>query len=275
MGTVGDALGAFLDDAGRRNLRPGTIKQKRYAILRLARWLGRDPLSATGDDLTRFLDRLDKPEARATELSHLRSFFRWALVEGRIGSDPTIRLVRPRVPRRLPRPMPDGDLTVAIDTAPERVRPWLMLAAYAGLRACEIASLRAEDLLWANDPPLIVVGEGKGGHAGVVPMAPVLEPELRRLPGRGWLFLRLDGKPGPVKPHLVSHRANDHLHGLGITHTLHSIRHWFGTKAYRASGRDLRQTQELMRHQSPVSTAIYSWMDPDEAAETVASLPML
>ena len=80
MGVRDDALAAFLDEAGRRNLRPGTIQQKRYCILRLARWMGRAPLTATHDDLVAFLDRLDKPEARATELSHLRTFYRWAVI---------------------------------------------------------------------------------------------------------------------------------------------------------------------------------------------------
>lgn len=273
--TTGPAVAAFIEDARRRNLRPGTITQKRYALGRLARWLHAPLLEATHEDLTAYLDRLDKPESRATELSHLRSFYRWAVVEGLLTVDPTARLIRPRVPRRLPRPMPDGDLAVALDLAPERIRPWLLLAAYAGLRACEVAPLRAEDLLWANDPPLILVGEGKGGHMGAVPMAPLLADELRALPSRGWLFTYRDGRPGHVPPHLVSSRANRYLRDLGITHTFHTLRHWFGTQTLRANGGDLRQSQELMRHQSPVSTAIYTWVDPKAAAVTVGALPVL
>lgn len=41
------------------------------------------------------------------------------------------------------------------------------------------------------------------------------------------------------------------------------------------NGGDLRQSQELMRHQSPVSTAIYTWVDPKAAAVTVGALPVL
>lgn len=276
MGQEARTVARFLDDGRRRNLRPGTLEQKGRALVRLARHL--DPagiLDATHDELVAFLDRLEHAEARATETSHLRTFYRWAMIEGLISVDPSARLIRPRVPRRLPRPMPDNDLRMAIDLAPDRIRPCFLLAAYAGLRACEISRLRGVDVLWGNTPPMLVVDEGKGGHSGAVPLHPVLEVELRQLPERGWLFPRRDGRPGPMPPHLISHYCNDHLHGLGISHTLHTIRHWFGTKSLQANGGNLRETQELMRHQSPVSTAIYTWVDPGAAAETVASLPAL
>ena len=126
----GGLIGRFLDDARRRNLRPGTINQKRLALRRLYRAVHPTPLlDVTHDHLVAHLDRLDQPESRATETSHLRTFYRWCVIEGLLDVDPTARLIRPRVPRRLPRPMPTADLAVAIDTAPERVRPWLVLAA--------------------------------------------------------------------------------------------------------------------------------------------------
>ena len=232
-------------------------------------------LTLSHDDIEAHLDRLDKPESRATELSHLRSFYKWAVLEGLLVVDPTARLIRPRVPRRLPRPIPDNDLAVALEMAPDRVRPMLFLAAYAGLRACEIAPLRAEDIMLANDPPLIVIDQGKGGHMGAVPMCSVLAAEMQRLSSRGWLFTRRDGNAGHIPAHQVSHLCNRYLHGIGIGHTLHTLRHWFGTQTLRANNGDLRQTQELMRHQSPVSTAIYTWVNPADAAKTVELLPTL
>lgn len=272
----GELVGRFLDDCRRRNLRPGTITQKRNALRRLYRAVQPTPLlDVTYQQLVEFLDRLDQPESRATETSHLRSFYRWALLEQLIDIDPAARLIRPRVPRRLPRPMPSNDLAVALDTAPDRVRPWLVLAAYGGLRACEISGLRACDLMWDNQPPLLVVDQGKGGHARAVPMGPPVAAELAGHPRSGWLFPRRDGQPGPTPPHLISRLTNEHLHGLGITHTLHTLRHWFATETLRINGGDLRQTQELLGHQSPVSTAIYTWVDPKAAAATVAELPVL
>lgn len=49
-------------------------------------------------------------------------------------------------------------------------------------------------------------------------------------------------------------------------------RHRFATAVYQTSGRDLRTTQELMRHATPVSTAIYTWIDPADGAAAVHNL---
>ncbi len=269
-----DIVRRHLTHLAYRNLRPGTIAQRRRALTRLTRSLGGTSLlEATTDELLAFLDRPMQPEGRATEISHLRGFYRWAVLEGFTDADPTMRLVRPRLRRRLPRPIPDGDLAMAFDLAPERVRVMLHLAAYAGLRACEIAGLRGEDVLLDQRPPLLLVAEGKGGGMSSVPLAPVLVDLLAAMPRRGWLFGRRDGRPGPLPAHRVSQVANLYLHSIGIDHTLHTCRHWFGSHAYRTTGRDLRATQELLRHRSPVSTAIYTFVDPGPLVDAVAALP--
>ncbi len=90
----------------------------------------------------------------------MRGFYRWAHTHGLVERDPTYLLHRPALPRRLPRPIPDDRLAVALDRASARVRPWLYLAAYAGLRCCEIARGRSDD--WQRDLGVIVV-VGKGG----------------------------------------------------------------------------------------------------------------
>ena len=83
---------------------------------------------------------------------------------------------------------------------------------------------------------------------------------------------RRDGQPGPVRPHLVSHLANNYLHDMGITHTLHTLRHWFGTNLHQAAGGDLRVTQEGMRHRSPVTTAGYAWVGASDVAAAVGRI---
>lgn len=253
---------------------------RRYALLRLARFIDRDPVTATAAEIGAFRDRLTRagrplqPSSQGAELAHLRAFFKWALLEEPplVAVDPMLRVPLPKLPRWLPHPIPEHELALAIETARDRIRPFYFLAAYAGLRACEIAPLRGEDIWWHQDPELIVIRRGKGGDPGTMPIGPVLRQVLLELPRRGWLFPKVDGT-GPLKPWSVSQLANEHLHSTGSSHTLHSCRHRFGTLVYRLSGGDLRLTQEMMRHRSPVSTAVYTQVDQSHAAGVVGSLP--
>lgn len=266
MGMVED----HLRHIRRRNLRPSTIQQRRRALVRLGR--SHDLARVSTEEIEDWLDgRSLGPEGRATEISHLRGFYKWANMEGRLDHDPTIRLVRPKIPRRLPRPTSEGDLRMAVELAPEPLRSMLMLGSFAGLRACEVAGLCGEHI--RREERVILVAEGKGGGMSSVPVAPDLEPTIRRLPESGPCFLLSDGRQ--MQPHNVSYKCNNYLHSLGIDSTFHQLRHRFGTAVYEASGRDLRATQELMRHRSPVSTAIYTWVSPGHLADAVGNLPSL
>jgi integrase len=172
--------------------------------------------------------------------------------------------------------MPEGDLRRALDEAPDRIRLMLWLAAHAGLRACEIAQLRVEHVQLDAVPPVIIVQESKGGGMSSVAMSPTLVEMARELmPRSGFLFPRMDGGAGPLPPHRVSQLVNQYLHRKHIVHTLHTARHWYGTAFYKASGRDLRATQEAMRHLSPVSTSLYTWVDPGDLSTSAARLPTL
>lgn len=267
-------LAEHLETLALRNLRASTIYQRRRTIMRLARYLGDvGLLDVSAEELSDFLSRPLSAESRATEISHLRSFYRWAWKTRRTGEDLGDHLERPKLARRLPRPAEPADLAHAIEEANERVRPWLYLAAFAGLRCHEIAHLRREDVLDHHEPPVLVVVDGKGGRQRVVPLAVELVEELRRwdLPRSGWLFTRRDGLDGPVAPHTVSHIGARHLRACGVPATMHQLRHLFGTTMYRRT-RDLRVVQELLGHSSPATTAGYAAWSPEAAAVAVRDL---
>jgi site-specific recombinase XerD len=269
------AVGRHLQDLGTRNLRPGTIYQRRTVLGRLRRFLEpTELLDAHPEDLSAFLARASlKPESRATETSHVRQFYSWAVDHELLEQSPARHLRRPRVARRIPRPIERDDFLYAVDQAGERVRPWLMLAAYAGLRAGEIAQLRAEDIHTHLDPPVIIVLNGKGGRQRVIPIAGELLEDMAtwQVPRHGWLFLRRDDQPGHLPPHLVTKHAAAHLRACGIDCTIHQLRHLFGTEMYRRT-RDLRMVQELLGHANPATTAGYAAWSPTEAAKALEGL---
>jgi integrase len=208
-------------------------------------------------------------------VSHAAQFYGWAVAQGLAGSNPAALLAVPRRPRRLPRPIPTDDLMAALEGAPRRIRPWMVLGAWAGLRAKEVALLRAECLVLAGCPVLLVASDAtKGIHERTVPLCDFAVAELRAagIPRRGWVFGRADGQPGPNAPHTVSHLVNEYLRSLGIPATMHQLRHWFLTEAYQESG-DLRLVQELAGHRDPATTAGYTAYSPGRAAEVVNAIP--
>lgn len=255
-----------------RNLRPLYIETRGQVLNRLENHVAGDPLVATLDDLRAYLNRGLAPGTIAVEVAHLRGFYRWALLEGLIPTDPTLRLDRPKRPPAQPRPISRQDLAAVLGVACDHIRPMLYLAAYAGLRACEIAPLRGEHLLLRDDPPILIVAEGKGGVSGAVPISPTLEPVVRALPPRGWCFPRLDGNPGHLSRSRVCQLTNGLLHGIGIDATLHQLRHFFITEIYRAT-HDIRVAQKLARHASSKTTDGYTYISDVDTIAAVAQIP--
>lgn len=70
----------------------------------------------------------------------------------------------------------------------------------------------------------------------------------------------------------VSQLSNEYLRSLGITSTLHKLRHWAGTEALEASG-NLRLVGDLLGHVEMSSTQVYTKVRPIALHELVESLP--
>jgi integrase/recombinase XerC len=213
----------------------------------------------------------------ASYVCHAREFYRWAVTAGLRDDNPAAKLPIPRTGRRLPRPVGEPDLMRALALAGPRIRPWLVLAGWCGLRAKEIAYLKRESIMETVMPPVLLVATDatKGRTERVVPLCAFAVAELAAagLPASGYAFRRADGRPGCNEPWMISHMCNEHLHGCGISETLHQLRHRFGTMTYRAT-HDLRAVQELMGHASPVTTAGYAAFDSAGALAAVESLPV-
>lgn len=249
-----------------------SLVQRRSSVLRAAEHvMGVALAKATPDHVTALMrfeqDRGMCDATRHVYAGHLRAFYGWAVANGHARRNPVLGAAVPRRPRYLPRPIPDKLLIEAFASAAPRVRMILALAAMGGLRACEIARLRREDVIDHTDTPRLFV-HGKGDKQRVVSLSASLLAELHAygMPRRGPIIRRWDGVNGHVSPSLVSSAANDHLHSLGISDTLHSLRHWSATTLYRDT-KDIRLVQETLGHGSPATTAIYAdWASEDQPA---------
>lgn len=221
---------------------------------------------ATGDELAVLLATDGwTAQTRATYRQHICRFFPWAVEHGWIDFDPSTRLRRPRVPAGVPDPPPDEQVAAALRLG----WPWrlhVILAAFAGLRCCEIATVAREDITQVR---LRVTG--KGGKTRLVPTDPYVWQAVAGKPA-GPVARHPDGRP--ATPAWVSCRTAEHLHRHGLPFTLHRLRDWFATKALDHCG-DLRVVQELLGHSSPATTAVYTQVSDRRKAAAVAGLPRL
>lgn len=239
-------------------------------LRRVQRAIGKPLLMATTTDYAHWYTDLTGrvgPDGCISELRGTRAFYQWAIRNGHTATDPTRLLIAPAATFRRPHPIGEDDLRAALRAAePARVLPTLILAAYAGLRAHEIASLHTDHI---EGDCLVIVG--KGSRERVVDIHPAVELVLATLP-LGWMFPYRDGRPGHIGAWLVSQSANRHLHACGIDSTLHKLRHRFASLAYQSS-HDLLMVQGLLGHSSPKTTAMYASFDRSQTRTVVCGLP--
>jgi integrase len=261
-----------------RGFSPNTIYGRQRALARLGAVLPVPVLDATAADLAAWREAMNlTPSSVRWYVSSVYQFYVWVVEQGIRDDNPAARLPVPKAPRRLPRPIGEEALMDALASAPPRIRLWLVLAGWCGLRACEIAGLRRESVMETLTPPVLIVAENatKGRGERVLPLPDFVVAELAAfgLPARSYVFPRADGGRGPNRPWTISHLASEHLHRCGYSDTLHSLRHRYISAAYKAS-HDLRLCQELAGHRSPETTAGYAAYDNGAAADAVNALPV-
>ncbi len=273
--TPEDPLANFAAYMRLRGLREATIRSRTYTLRRLeARLRPAGLLDATRSGLEAWQAAQHMSSASLrTRTTQVRAFYVWALRTELITSDPSARLVMPKVPRTLPRPISEEDLALALACASTRIRPWLVLAGWCGLRAGEIARLQRQDVLDQASPPVLVVRNGKGGKDRAVPLPRVVIDELHRarMPSRGPLFGRADGQHGTPTAQRVSAAVALHMDTIGVEATCHSLRHRYATLAYQIT-RDLLLVQNLLGHADPAQTAGYAQINPEAPDELLSAL---
>jgi site-specific recombinase XerD len=188
---------------------------------------------------------------RHTYFGHLSGYYRWAFAARYLRENPMIRMLHPPEGDRIPDPASESELAHALAELKEQ--PWRMavrLAAYAGLRCCEIVKLRREH---CNEHILRVVG--KGGRMRTVSMAPTLWDRIQDRP-RGLVCVGARGQA--LTAQMLTQMQGPIWRAIGQDgQHLHRFRHRFATNLLR-NGADIRTVQELMGHKSIVSTQTYT-----------------
>lgn len=204
---------------------------------------------------------------RYTYAGHIFEFCRWAHAIGALPEDPTAGLRRPRQPASLPRPATDAEWALVL-AAPEPILTAGLLAGLAGLRRKEIVGTAREHIT----KELIIIPRAKGGDPQTVPCHPAIWEHVRdRPPGP----LLVDRRGRPMTREQLSATVSRWARSVGLNRWgLHRLRHRFGTEIQREY-RDLRVTQECLRHRSVTSTQVYTQVTDQQRRAAITSLPWI
>ena len=237
-----------------------------------------DVVRATFDDLQAFVfdtfKDITSAKTQARLLSSIHSFYRFLLYHHYIEQDPSELLEMPRVEKKLPEvlSLEEIDAMIAcIDMSkPEghRNRAIIEMLYGSGLRVSELTELRLSNIYRQEGYMRIL---GKGSKQRLVPISPVADEQLGY-----WLQDRnaLDIKPESIDIVFLNHYGRQLTRAMiftivkrlaqaaGITKTIspHTLRHSFATHLLQ-NGADLRIIQQLLGHESIVTTEIYTHVD--------------
>ncbi|MFT4258656.1 tyrosine recombinase XerC [Microbacterium sp.] len=275
-----DAFAAHLTHV--RRLSPATVRAYRTDLRDLGavvgeRELGGVDLETLRDWLWRATQRGDARSTLARRAAAARSFFGWALDEGLIAHDPSLRLITPKRGRPLPAVASEDAMTALLDrmrlaamegdAAALRDHAMLELLYASGIRVSELCGLDIDDVDLERRTARVL---GKGSKERVVPFGAPAAAAVGAYLTRGRpataacaqaespaLFLGSRGaRIGPRTVYAVVAAALSPVVGAD-TIGPHALRHTAATHLLDG-GADLRAVQEILGHASLGTTQIYT-----------------
>jgi integrase/recombinase XerC len=299
--TLESAVERFLSHLATRNAAAGTLVEYRRHVTEFGRFLaGRGVDWRTPDRaiirawLATLAERELSASAVGSRLSATRSFYRHAVRQGWIDTDPLTGVRSPRRPRRLPRvlsvdeaarlveaPAARSETASATGPAPARRTPpdledalrrrdaaILELLYATGMRISELAGLSLTDVDLGRRR-LRVLGKGRKerdlifGRPAATTLGAYLGGARPFLAARGHgsgpdaVFLNANGGRLTARGARLVVSRWVRVAELGGRTSPHTLRHSFATHLLEG-GADLRTVQELLGHSSAQTTQIYT-----------------
>jgi integrase/recombinase XerD len=248
---------------------------------------GTTPQKVRLNHLKSFVEWLNQrgvsPRTQARTISGIKSFFKYLLIEEKINSDPTSLLESPRIGRKLPDILSIEEIDMLINSVdiekPEGQRNKAILETLysCGLRVSELVNLKMSNLFF--DQGYVKV-EGKSNKERLVPISNRAIKEiniyvdgyrktLKIVPGaQDILFLNRRGQMlsrvmifTVIKTLALQVNLNKRI-------SPHTFRHSFATHLIDG-GADLRSVQEMLGHESILTTEIYTHLDREYLKDTI------
>lgn len=258
------------EDMQLRGFAPRTQDSYLRAVNGLAQFCGRprDALDAiTEEDVRRFFLHLvtERHSSRSTLIVY-RSGIRFLVEVTLARAWPVLDRIRPMRRHALPVVLSRsevGDLLRAVRD--RRARTCLTTIYSCGLRLTEGLALTIADI--DSQRMVVRVRQGKGGRDRYVPLADRTLTLLREYwqaarPAKPWLFPNRNGTQ-PLCPSSLQRTFTAVVRASRLEKhaSVHTLRHSYATHLLEC-GVHLRVIQELLGHQSPQTTAIYTHITP-------------
>lgn len=237
-------------------------------------YVAKAPEEITPDDIVSyFAARTMAKRTQARTLSALRSFFNYLILEEYIKDNPCDKVDAPKLGRTLPDVLSAEEIDrmiSSVDTSDWkglRDRALLEVMYGCGLRVSEAVGLKISEIYSEEGFVRII---GKGDKQRLVPLGDMAVSALRA-------YLQVRPQPADTKDsdivflnarggrlsrvsafNLVRYSAM--AAGIDKDISPHSLRHSFATHLI-ANGADLRAVQEMLGHESILTTEIYTHID--------------
>jgi integrase/recombinase XerD len=261
-------------------------------INKLIEFLGKNfkktgPEKVKLNHLKKFVEWLNErgvsPRTQARTISGIKSFYKYLLIEGKISSDPTALLESPKIGRKLPDILSMEEIDQLIDAVdlekPEGQRNKAMLETLysCGLRVSELVNLKITNLFFEQGYVKI---EGKAEKERLVPVSKRAVTEINKYmngyrknlkihkDSENIVFLNRRGKK--LSRVMVFTIIKNLAQKIDLNKKIspHTFRHSFATHLING-GADLRAVQEMLGHESILTTEIYTHLDRDYLKNTI------
>lgn len=268
MNMVGELVDRFLEDLARSNRSPATLRAYASDLKILALECRTVAQLGQAETVRRVAEcwKNLQPSTRTRKESALSSFYRWALRQGLIPTNPFERLERTRRAEADIRGIRRETFETVLDVIPRkqrRDRLLFRLLYETGLRIGEALAIYIEDLDLTPDDEHVHI-QGKGGRRRTVLLDdPILVNELRRyLKDTGYhhgpLFrASKNGRGGPLHYQSAAEKWNKYCRTAEVRCTLHQLRHSHATELVNA-GVSLATIRKRLGHKNIQTTMVYA-----------------
>lgn len=258
-----------------RALSPNTVEAYTSDMESFFSQVAVEPAHVSTQDIIDYLavnDRLSK-RSQSRLLSSFRSFFDWLVMEGDRKDNPCDPIDSPKLGRYLPEVLSVEEVTSIIDSVDiskwngKRDRAVLEILYGCGLRVTEAVGLKISNVYLEEGFVRVV---GKGDKERIVPMGEMASEAVKEyLAARpepaspqydDILFLNRFGKAISRVALFSMVKRQAMAAGVNKEISPHTFRHSFATHLIE-NGADLRVVQEMLGHESILTTEIYTHID--------------